>query len=99
MYLVSGHFHFTPDNVGEAREFMEKIMSLGRTESGNRHYTFYEDPEDALRFFLYEEWDSKGDHDAHFEGAAMQEMVPAFLGLLASPPVVVYYDATVESTL
>ena len=99
MYLVSGHFHYQPDAVDDARAIMNKMMALGRTEPGNNLYTFYEDPEDPARFFLYEEWDSMAEHDAHFNGDAMQGMVPELMGALAAPPSVTYYDATVESTL
>lgn len=74
-------------------------MTLGRTEPGVIRYAFHPDWDDPSRFALHEEWESKASHDAHFNGDAMQAMVPRFFELLGEPPDLTYYDATVESRI
>lgn len=78
---------------------MSNIVKLGRTESGINQYTFYSDPDVENGFFLFEEWDSKELHDDHFNRDEMQNWLPEFFELLAEPPDVSYFDATLSSKL
>lgn len=78
---------------------MYKIMTLGRSEPGVIRYGFHPHWDNPARFFLYEEWESKTAHDAHFNSEAMQAMVPRFFELLTGAPDLTYYDAIVESRL
>ena len=99
MYLTVGHFKFNAESVKRAEEVMRDIVSIGRAEEGIHHYTFYPDPDVEHGYFLFEEWDSKALHDRHFESDAMQAIVPEFFELLAEPPKVSYFDASLESQL
>ena len=78
---------------------MQKIVEVGRGEEGIVRYTFYPDPVDPLRYFLFEEWETKELHDVHFESGFMQETVPGLFECLAEFPEIYYYDATVASNL
>ncbi|NKB36139.1 MAG: hypothetical protein GKR93_03075 [Gammaproteobacteria bacterium] len=99
MYLTVGHFKFNANNIKRAEEVMQDIVNLGRAEEGIHQYTFYANPDIEHGYFLFEEWESKAMHDVHFESAAMQAIVPEFFELLAEPPKVSYFDATLESQL
>ena len=99
MYLVAGHFICTEAGQARAVELMDEIVKIGRGENGIRQYTFYPNPDAENAFFLFEEWESKEAHDAHFESDAMQQLVPEFMGLLAEEPDVSYFDANLVAKL
>ena len=99
MYLVTGNFIIEQERLEQAGAIMAKIVEVGRTEPGIVRYTFYPDPVDPLRFFLFEEWESKETHDDHFNSGFMQATVPGLFDCFAEPPEVKYYDATVAGTL
>ena len=99
MYLVTGSFTIKQERLQQAKSIMEKIVEVGRTEPGIVRYTFYPDPADALRYFLFEEWETRQEHDNHFESDFMQATVPGLFECFAEPPEVSYYDATVVAKL
>ena len=99
MYLVTGSFMFRHDALEQAKSIMQKIVEVGLTEPGIVRYTFYPDPVDPLRYFLFEEWETMEQHDDHFESDFMQATVPGLFECFAEPPQVYYYDATVVATL
>ena len=99
MYLVTGNFIIKQERLEQARAIMAKIVEVGRAEAGIVRYTFYPDPVDPLRYFLFEEWESRETHDAHFNGDFMQATVPGLFECFATAPEVTYYDATVAATL
>lgn len=99
MYLVTGSFLFKQENLGQAKSVMRKIVEVGRTEPGIVRYTFYPDPDDPLRYFLFEEWETKELHDDHFNSDFMQATVPGLFECFADTPQVYYYDAAVVGTL
>ena len=99
MYLVTGSFLFKQEDLEQAKSVMRKIVDVGRTEPGIVRYTFYPDPDDPLRYFLFEEWETKELHDDHFESGFMQATVPGLFECFAEPPRVNYYDAEVVATL
>ena len=99
MYLVTGSFIIKQDHLQQAKSIMQKIVEVGRTEPGIVRYTFYPDPIEPLRYFLFEEWETRELHDKHFEGEFMQETIPGFSECFAEFPEVYYYDATVVSKL
>ena len=93
MYLVTGHFKFKPEALDAARDIMGKIMEKGRTEPGIARYTFYADPAEETRYFLFEEWESQETHDAHFNSEFMQAIVPDLMNCFAEDMDVKYYEA------
>ena len=99
MYLVTGNFLVRQERLEQAKAIMAQIVEVGRTEAGIVRYTFYQDPADPLRFFLFEEWESRETHDAHFNGDFMQATTPGLFECFAEPPQVSYYAATVVATL
>ncbi len=99
MYLVTGNFNIKQDHLEQARSIMAKIVGVGRTEPGIVRYTFYPDPADPCRYFLFEEWETKETHDDHFNSDFMQRTVPGLFECFAEPPEVYYYNATVVSKL
>ena len=99
MYLVTGNFIIKQERLDQAESIMQKIVEVGRTEPGIVRYTFYPDPVDPLRYFLFEEWETQETHDDHFNGGFMQATAPGLFECFAEPPEVKYYDATVVATL
>ena len=99
MYLVTGNFLIKPERLEQAKSIMAQIVEVGRSEAGIVRYTFYPDPVDPLRYFLFEEWESKETHDDHFNSDFMQATVPGFFECFAEPPQVKYYDANLVATL
>jgi quinol monooxygenase YgiN len=99
MYLTAGHFKFRPEDHTRALEIMATIVSIGRSEKGIHQYNFFTNPDTEYTHFLFEEWDSKEAHDAHFESQEMQEIVPEFFSLLAEDPDITYFDASLASKL
>jgi quinol monooxygenase YgiN len=99
MYLTVGHFKFKAEGLARAVELMNNMQTLGRTEPGIQQYAFYPNPDVEQGYFLFEEWDSKELHDTHFNKDEMQKWLPEFFKLLAEPPSVSYFDATLTSKL
>jgi quinol monooxygenase YgiN len=99
MYLVTGYFLFKPESRIRGLEILAQITELGLTEEGIHKYSYYQDPKDENRYFLYEEWETKAAHDAHFGSDAIQAIVPEFFSLMAEPAEVIYFDATEESRI
>ena len=99
MYLVTGNFLIKPERLEQARDIMAKMAEVGGAEAGILRYTFYPDPADPCRYFLFEEWESKETHDAHFNSDFMQTALPGFFDCVAEPPQVNYYEAEVVATL
>jgi len=93
MYLVTGHFTFKPEALDAAKDIMGKIMERGRKERGIIRYTFYADPAEETRYFLFEEWESQETHDAHFNSEFMQAIVPELMNCFAEDMDVKYYEA------
>lgn len=99
MYLVTGNFLIKQERLEQARSIMTDIVEVGRTEAGIVRYTFYSDPVDPLRYFLFEEWESQETHDAHFNSDFMQATVPGLFECFAEPPEVYYYNAELVAKL
>lgn len=99
MYLVTGNFFIKQEYLEQARSIMADIVEVGRTEAGIVRYTFYPDPVDPLRYFLFEEWESKETHDDHFNSDFMQATVPGLFECFAEPPEVYYYNAEMVAKL
>jgi quinol monooxygenase YgiN len=99
MYLVTGTITFKAETVARGKELLTEITTLGRTEPGIKKYEFFCDPGNDCRVFLFEVWETKDHHHAHFSGEVIQGIVPEFFSLFAEPPEVIYYDAEEESRL
>jgi len=99
VYITAGHFKFKQDGCDRAVDIMQQIVTIGRQEPGIQQYTFYPSPDTDYAFFLFEVWNSKAAHDAHFESAKIQALLPEFFELLDGQPEISYFDASLESTL
>ena len=74
-----------------------KAVSKGvkdtRKEAGCRFYTLYADTENALKFVIVEEWESKAALDAHFEMPHFKVMGEELKDLLAAPSKIKIFEA------
>lgn len=98
MYFVIREFLYKDDSISTARNIMDEIVKVGRTEKGIVRYTFYQDPIDEYKFFLFEEWESKELHDEHFNSDFMQGIVPKLFDCLNTEPTVSYYEANLVAS-
>ena len=71
MIIVSGEMEFEPGQDDAVRSAMIAMMNETAKEDGYIHYRFYRDVENAERYHVYEEWESKAHLGAHAKSAHM----------------------------
>lgn len=95
-FLVSVEMRARPGAEKELEELMGELAVIGRQEPGCRQYRFCRDVTDGSHL-LFEQWDSREAHDAHFFGPAQQRL-PKLMPLLAEPLRIQYHsDANSEN--
>lgn len=81
---------------GAAKEFLaatDKCVGPSRQETGNISYTLYSETENALKFVVVEEWESKAALDEHMKTAHFINFGEQIKDLLATPLDIKVYEA------
>ena len=76
--IINGTVDFSPENAAAALAESAQLMKDTRDQKGCNHYVWSLDPAVPGRVYVYENWDSSEDLNAHLKGAFYANM----LGLL-----------------
>ncbi len=76
--LINGWVEFSPENAEKAVSAAAQLMADTRSQKGCREYIWSLDPTIPGRVYVYENWESSEDLNAHLAGRFYAEM----LGLL-----------------
>ena len=68
-------------------------MVHSRTETGCISHAVYQDPENVLRLFFYEQWTDQAAIDAHFALPSSQAFVAQVRTLVSAPPNLYIFSA------
>jgi quinol monooxygenase YgiN len=86
MMIITGDLLIKEDNMQEALQICQKHVAHSRTEPGCISHAVYQDPDDVLRLFFYEQWEDQAAIDAHFVLPSSQAFVTAVSTLVSAPP-------------
>jgi quinol monooxygenase YgiN len=64
-----------PGKEGELREALEALVSPSRSDDGNVSYDLHQGADDPSMFYLYENWRSAEQLDAHLQTPPLQDFV------------------------
>lgn len=86
MIIITGDLLIKEGNMQQALQASQKHVAHSRTEHGCISHAVYQDPEDALRLFFYEQWVDQAAIDAHFVLPSSQAFVTQVRSLVSAPP-------------
>lgn len=86
MIIITGDLLVKEGNLQQAMQASQKHVAHSRTEPGCISHAVYQDPEDTLRLFFYEQWQDQAAIDAHFALPSSQAFVAAVRTLVSAPP-------------
>ena len=99
MIVVAGSITLRPERLAEAYERAASVAEVTRGEAGCVSYTFFRHLERDDAFFVFEEWESRDQLDAHL-AAEHTRAFSAFLGeAMAAPPKLRIYEVERAGTL
>lgn len=67
MIVIAGTVQIDPAQQAAALAAALEMSAASQAEPGCISYAFYADPHQAGHFFVFEEWESQADLDAHFQ--------------------------------
>ena len=86
MIIITGDLLIKQGHIQQAIQASQKHVAHSRTEPGCISHAVYQDPENALRLFFYEQWADQAAIDAHFALASSQAFVSEVRALVSAPP-------------
>lgn len=93
MIIITGDLVIKDGSMQDAMQACQKHVAHSRTEHGCISHAVYQDPENALRLFFYEQWEDQAAIDAHFILASSQAFVAVVRTLVSAPPNLHIFDA------
>lgn len=78
--VIAGEVDLPPENRDTALVGAKDLIAMALAEPGCRHYAWTADPHDAGRLHVFEEWNSAGELQEHFEGEAYRGMLAHLSG-------------------
>jgi quinol monooxygenase YgiN len=93
MIIITGDLLIKDDSMQQAMQACQKHVAYSRTEPGCISHAVYQDPEDGLRLFFYEQWEDQPSIDAHFVLPSSQAFVAAVRMLVSAPPTLHIFNA------
>lgn len=86
MIIITGDLLIKQGHISQAMQASQKHVAHSRTEPGCISHAVYQDPENALRLFFYEQWEDQAAIDAHFALPSSQAFVGEVTTLVSAPP-------------
>ena len=86
MIIITGDLLIKEGNMQQVMQASQKHVAHSRTEPGCISHAVYQDPEDVLRLFFYEQWTDQVAIDAHFALPSSKAFVAAVRTLVSAPP-------------
>ncbi|WP_293746047.1 putative quinol monooxygenase [uncultured Paraglaciecola sp.] len=85
MIIITGDLLIKDGHMPQAIQASQKHVAHSRTEPGCISHAVYQDPENALRLFFYEQWADQAAIDAHFALPSSQAFVAEVRALVSAP--------------
>ena len=89
MIVIAGHMKIEPDKLHYALGIIKSVVEQTASESGNLAYRYYADLDDPSTLFIFEEWQSEGALENHFQ-------MPYMIDFLEKIPTLGIVDASVH---
>ena len=86
MIIITGDLLIKEGHMSQAMQASQKHVAHSRTEPGCISHAVYQDPENVLRLFFYEQWADQSAIDAHFALPSSQAFVAEVRALVSAPP-------------
>ncbi|MBU3004929.1 putative quinol monooxygenase [Paraglaciecola arctica] len=86
MIIITGDLLIKKGNMPLALQYAQKHVAQSRTEAGCISHGVYQDPENPLRLFFYEQWADQAAIDAHFALPSSQNFVALVSDLVTEVP-------------
>jgi quinol monooxygenase YgiN len=86
MIIITGDLLIKEGNMQQAMQACQTHVAHSRNESGCISHAVYQDPEDVLRLFFYEQWADQAAIDAHFALPSSQTFVDVVRTLVSASP-------------
>ena len=86
MIIITGDLLIKAGNMQQALEASQKHVAHSRTETGCISHAVYQDPENVLRLFFFEQWADQAAIDAHFVLPSSQAFIAQVRTLVSAPP-------------
>lgn len=93
MIIITGDLLIKDGSMYQAMQACQKHVAHSRTEPGCISHAVYQDPEDGLRLFFYEQWEDQISIDAHFVLPSSQAFVAEVRMLVSAPPTLHIFNA------
>jgi len=84
-------FQARPGKEDKLRTLLTGMLAPTRQEEGCLNYDLHTSPDDPSKFLIYENWASKGHHEAHDKTPHVQNL-RACISELASRPVKTHWE-------
>ena len=99
MIVVSGTLNLNPEKAQRALEVTGDLVAETLKESGNVTYEYWQDPADAGRWRVFEEWQDAAALDAHLTTPHMTAFMVAAGELEISAVDISRYEVSEKSKL
>jgi quinol monooxygenase YgiN len=86
MIIITGDLLIKDGSMQQSMQACQKHVAHSRTEPGCISHSVYQDPENRLRLFFYEQWEDQASIDAHFVLPSSLAFVAAVTTLISAPP-------------
>jgi quinol monooxygenase YgiN len=90
MIIITGDLLIKEGSMQQALKASQKHVAHSRTEPGCISHAVYQDPENALRLFFYEQWADQAAIDAHFALPSSQAFVAKVRTLVTPHPIYIF---------
>ncbi|GAC18961.1 putative quinol monooxygenase [Paraglaciecola arctica] len=86
MIIITGDLLIKEGHMQQAMQVCQKHVAHSRTETGCISHAVYQDPENVLRLFFFEQWADQAAIDAHFTLPSSQAFVAEVRALVSAAP-------------
>jgi quinol monooxygenase YgiN len=86
MIIITGDLLIKEGLMQQALDVSQKHVAHSRTEPGCISHAVYQDPENPLRLFFYEQWVDQAAIDTHFTLPSSQAFVTEVRALVTAAP-------------
>lgn len=99
MVIVLAQATARPEHRAELAQAFVDASILSRKDPGALAYSFQSDLEDANSFTAIEQWETRGDLDAHLATPHVADLIAGLQGKVTGPPVITVYEVSSSSII
>jgi quinol monooxygenase YgiN len=96
MTVLTAYATFAPDKIEAALGACRTVRGHSVKEPGCERYDFFQSADEPNKIVFVEEWTSRADLDLHFKQAAFIDFGAAIADLLAGPPEIRIFEASLS---